>query len=118
MKQALAPLFTRALPLDIVHHILDFYGNIRYKNGEYINIIHKHDERYEILRKTCLFTRPYYYTFHYAHTLPEHFECAIEMNDTMSLRIYNLYVPPTTVVYSLYKENVDGSISIEQWNRK
>lgn len=118
MKQSLAPVLITALPLDIVHHILDYYGNIRYKNGQYINIIHKYDERYEILRKTNICTRPRYYTFHYEHTLPEHFECAIEMNDTISLRVYNLYLPPTSVVYSLYKENVDGSISIEQWNRK
>lgn len=114
MKQAL----TQALPLDIVHHILDFYGKIRYNNGQYINIIHKHDERYEILRKTSLFTRPYYYTFHHEDTLPEHFECAIEINDTMTLRIYNLYVPPTTIVYSFFKENDDLSISNWKWNRR
>jgi len=36
----------KKLPIDIVNVILQFYGKIKYKNGEYINIIHKYDFRY------------------------------------------------------------------------
>jgi len=37
------------LPKDIINHILEFDGNIRYKNGEYINTVHPHDARYNML---------------------------------------------------------------------
>ena len=37
------------LPRDIINHILEFDGTIRYKNGEYINTIHPHDVRYTII---------------------------------------------------------------------
>jgi hypothetical protein len=37
------------LPKDIIHHILDYIGVIQYRNGEYINIIHRHDARYQML---------------------------------------------------------------------
>ena len=37
------------LPKDIIHHILEYDGNIRYKNGEYINTVHAHDPRYNML---------------------------------------------------------------------
>ncbi len=34
---------------DIVNYILEYYGRIKYVKGEYINIIHKYDERYTLL---------------------------------------------------------------------
>jgi len=39
------------LPPDIVHHVLQYDGRIKYHNGKYVNIIHKYDKRYNILRK-------------------------------------------------------------------
>jgi hypothetical protein len=38
-----------SLPKEIIHHILDYIGLIQYRNGEYINIIHRHDARYRML---------------------------------------------------------------------
>jgi len=38
------------IPKDLLHIILDYDGRIKYKNGKYINIIHKHDERYNIIK--------------------------------------------------------------------
>ena len=34
------------IPNELVHIILEYDGRIKYKKGEYINIIHKKDERY------------------------------------------------------------------------
>jgi len=35
---------------DILNLILEYYGRIKYKNGKYINIIHKNDLRYDIIK--------------------------------------------------------------------
>jgi hypothetical protein len=34
---------------ELLHIILEYYGRIKYKNGKYVNIIHKNDERYNII---------------------------------------------------------------------
>lgn len=41
--------FFSKLPIDLVHKIFEYYGRIKYKNGKYVNIIHKNDERYNII---------------------------------------------------------------------
>ena len=38
------------IPKDIINIILEYDGRMKYKNGKYVNIIHKHDERYSIIR--------------------------------------------------------------------
>lgn len=38
------------LPHYLVNIILDYDGRIKYKKGKYINIIHKHDFRYNIIK--------------------------------------------------------------------
>jgi hypothetical protein len=35
---------------DLLDIILEYDGRIKYKNGKYVNIIHKNDERYDIIR--------------------------------------------------------------------
>lgn len=37
------------IPKDLLHIILDYDGRIKYRKGEYVNIIHKNDLRYNIL---------------------------------------------------------------------
>jgi len=36
-------------PEDLLHIILEYDGRIKYKHGKYVNIIHKYDERYNII---------------------------------------------------------------------
>ena len=37
------------IPKDILHIILEYDGRIKYKNGKYVNVIHKNDERYNMI---------------------------------------------------------------------
>ena len=37
------------LPKDLLHIILDYDGRIKYRNGKYVDIIHKHDARYDMI---------------------------------------------------------------------
>ena len=40
----------QSIPDDLIVKILEYDGRIRYKDGKYINIIHKKDKRYEIIK--------------------------------------------------------------------
>jgi hypothetical protein len=38
------------LPDDIVKNILEYDGRIKYRKDRYVNIIHKYDDRYNVIR--------------------------------------------------------------------
>ena len=38
------------IPKELLHLILEYDGRIKYRNGKYVNIIHKHDERFLIIK--------------------------------------------------------------------
>jgi hypothetical protein len=40
---------TKCIPSEVLDVILEYDGRIKYKNGKYVNIIHKNDERYDII---------------------------------------------------------------------
>lgn len=39
----------KKLPCEIINIILEYDGHIKYKNRKYVNIIHKNDNRYNII---------------------------------------------------------------------
>jgi hypothetical protein len=38
------------IPDVLLHKILDYDGRIKFRNGKYVDIIHKNDERYNVIR--------------------------------------------------------------------
>ena len=40
----------KRFPKEIVHHILEYDGRIKYRNGKYMNQIAQDDERYKMLQ--------------------------------------------------------------------
>ena len=38
------------IPKELINIILDYDGSVRYRNGQYINAIHKNDLRYNIIK--------------------------------------------------------------------
>ena len=39
------------LPVELVHHILEYDGRMKYRNGKYMNQITKDDDRYKMLQQ-------------------------------------------------------------------
>ena len=42
-------MFFSYIPKEILHIILQYDGRIKYRKGQYINIIHKNDDRYFLI---------------------------------------------------------------------
>ena len=102
-------IFSR-LPQDTINVILEFFGKIKYKNGEYINIIHKYDFRYALLSSIKLPVSNEYAEL-FEITLPQHFEYKVQFNHKHTLRVYNLYTPPDEIVY-FFENIIDGRYGV------
>ena len=62
------------IPNEVLDIILEYDGRIKYKNGQYVNIIHKNDERYnsikpliskklEIMKSIFIYDSGFYFEF-------------------------------------------------------
>ena len=91
-------------PKDILNSILEFYGRIKYRKGEYVNCISKNDYRYNILSQLKIPT-PVKYTMDYDCSHKEHFEYSIRFNETYTISVCNVfYNPPNKIQYFFYKD--------------
>jgi len=95
------------LPKDLLHIVLEFYGKIKYRRGEYINIFSKDDERYSML--SCLvYPETVLYTMFETCTLKEHFECEVILHN-YRLSVWSMYKPPNQIQYFFYNTTNEAS---------
>jgi hypothetical protein len=106
-----------SLPRDPLNLVLEFYGKITYRNGEYINIISRDDPRYNMLSVIPI---PRKIEYQYARPKPflysEQFENKLIFNNgKYEMFIWNISDPPNKILYFLYKPG--NSNYRESWHR-
>jgi len=97
------------LPKDVLHIVLEFYGKIKYRQGEYINIFSKDDDRYRMLSRMA-YPKIVLYTMIEACALREHFECEVMLHN-YRLSVWNIYTPPNQIQYFFYNTTNETSKS-------
>jgi hypothetical protein len=86
-----------SLHLDIVHHILSYNENIKFRNGKYMGQISKTDKRYELLLKI---SRKFYNANSIYHKI-EH--CYfLRVNELLTIKIYLYYYLKEPVEYEYH----------------
>lgn len=83
------------LPLEIIHHILDYTGKIKYRHGKYMNRIDPEDERYRILQ-TMPQIKPYKHHFWYMTITDKRNKIYCEKH------IYSAYMEKEPVLINTY----------------
>jgi hypothetical protein len=79
------------IPKELLNIILEYDGRIKYKNGKYVNIIHKNDYRYYIIQKVVLNKLSIMKDFDFAND-SFYFEINFDIDKKVGLYYdYNLY---------------------------
>jgi hypothetical protein len=98
------------IPFEILAIIFEYDGRIKYKNGKYVNIIHKNDERYNmitpIINKKIKIMKTIKLSYHYG--LGFSFMVPFKICNNIAGLFYN---------YNYYREN-KFEISYINWTKK
>jgi len=79
---------------DIINIILDYDGRIKYRRDKYVNIIHKHDTRYNMIRPLINKKMEIMKGITFAHTSSFYFEFGFDIDHGIGLCYdYNFSYP-------------------------
>ena len=105
------------LPLEIIHHILEYTGKFKYRNGKYMNQIATDDDRYKMLQ-TIPQIQPYKHSFWYIMTI-SHKQNKIYIQKHISsleldkeLFLIDTYSNTMEVIYSYYNQGFHYKFTI------
>jgi hypothetical protein len=106
-----------ALPRDILHHVLDYYGKIIYVRGIYISSLPHEDPRYQLLstipRTVPMYGKDYWPLFR------GHFQSKVAFKgNTYRMFWYNVNNVTDKIFFFWYKSNTNGDmLCSQQWLR-
>jgi hypothetical protein len=82
------------LPNEIINIILEYEGSVLYKRGKYVNVIHKHDIRYDIIESIFHKKMEIMKEIEFAHKSSYYFEFGFDIDNRVGLCYdYNFSYP-------------------------
>ena len=97
-------------PTDIINIILAYDGRIKYRRDKYVNIIHKHDERYNMITPLINKKMEIMKDITFAHTSSFYFEFGFDIDLGIGLCYDYNFSYPDKLEICYYDWREDGKI--------
>jgi hypothetical protein len=101
------------LPLEIVHHILQYDGKIKYRNGKYMNQIATDDDRYKILQ-TIPLIQPHYDSYGYDNFNFFYIKMTSHNKEYYLYKQISPYLGENPFIYSIFDTREDYYVFITE----
>jgi len=103
-------MFNRHFPTDIINIILAYDGRIKYRRDKYVNIIHKHDTRYNRVTPLINKKMEIMKEIEFAHKSSYYFEFGFDIDHGIGLCYDYNFSYPDKFEICYYDWREDGKI--------